>query len=787
MNRFLKTITQSDCLKAMIIGLLVVIGTFPNNDWAFSLGIDPPLSWVFNYLFTNGSEIGKGIIFPHGPLAFFMYPLAENIALVTFVTSVLKILLVFNVGWLLSNSNNKIRWFIAFFFAYFISIVSGFNHLILANILLLYSNFYNSENRIYKYIAFLLTAFAFYIKAYVAILSGIVFVSFILYYLFRTKKIKQILIDALILFALIFIFWVSIYGSFSGFFQYIWGVLNLAQDNSSAAAYYPVNNWLVLFLFFVTMVLLFAVNRTKESLFFSVLIILSLFAAWKHGMAREDVYHVKSFLLYVIIVEFIFVIYFIKNFYISMVIAITSVLLLSINIENSVNYKPQKYEIVRVSNFINFFTHYSNLKEKSEANSLQNIKANKLPTELIDVISNSPVDVYPWDYSIIPANNLNWQPRVVIQSYAAYTSWLDAKNADHFKSDIAPEFIIWQLNKISKDVNGSNFNSIDNRYLLNDEPQTIFAILQNYKFVMNKGGFVLLQKRVSDIHVQLSDEGKLKTVWNKWNKVPESKNDLLRVKLNFSKSLLQSIKSFLYKDEQSWMYLKLRNGSIHKYRIVPKNAQDGLWVNPYIYNTNKAYIVDSVMFVNSNNKIINNEIELGWESIQFENKENYIFEFMNIDDYSKDSVLLKSANNFEHNNVPYWSNIPDDAISTIAITGDKAHLLKSNSYSATFEFKLDSIDYSKIKIETDCWIKASNYAKSKKISLVISIDDGDGNVVWKGVSIDTQIIDKDVWNNVFNYVDFDLNKPNCTLKIYIWNKSDTDILMDDFKVLVSLI
>lgn len=157
----IQRLIETDVVKGFILSIFIVIGTFPVNDWSFSVGIDSPLSWVFNYLFENELNIGKHIIFPHGPLAFFMYPLPENILLSTLVTSLLKALLVFNFIWLFSDSKSQIRWLGSFLFAYFISIIAGFNHLLLANILLLYCNFYLTNKKAFKYLAFFITSFAF--------------------------------------------------------------------------------------------------------------------------------------------------------------------------------------------------------------------------------------------------------------------------------------------------------------------------------------------------------------------------------------------------------------------------------------------------------------------------------------------------------------------------------------------------------------------------------------------------------------------------------------------------
>ena len=77
----------NDFFTAIIICLLVIIGTFIENDWSFRNGIDSPLSWVFNFLYETGPTLGKHIVFPHGPLAFLMYPLPENIGLTILIIS----------------------------------------------------------------------------------------------------------------------------------------------------------------------------------------------------------------------------------------------------------------------------------------------------------------------------------------------------------------------------------------------------------------------------------------------------------------------------------------------------------------------------------------------------------------------------------------------------------------------------------------------------------------------------------------------------------------------------
>lgn len=772
----------TDGLKVLLISFFVIIGTFPGNDWSFTAGIDGPLAWVFNYLFENGLSIGKHIIFPHGPLAFFMYPLQENILLSRLVNSILKALLVFNVFCLFPDSKDQVKWLVSFLIAYFISIIAGFNHLILANILLLYCNFYHSNKKGFKYLAFFITSFAFFVKTYVAVLSGMLSISFILYYFFRTKKYKHLLIDILLLSGFIMMFWILMYGTFKGFMHYVLGMFHLVMDNSSAVAYYPYNDWLILTLFLLVIISVFIVNRTKRAAFYGILISLSLFAAWKHGMAREDIYHVKDLFNFLILCFLVFIFFHKKNSFTNLILSIAALFLFSINMMNSNNYSSAKHEIFRVNNFARFVTEFNDLNQKAIKRTESEISKNKLPRRMLDSISNSTVDIYPWDYSIIPANKLNWQPRVIIHSYASYTSWLDQKNAEHFDSESAPAYIVWE--KILSDVNGGDMNSIDNRYLLNDEPQTILSILSNYDLSLKGSNFMLLKKRASPLQIIRNVDESSKSIWGEWINVPENKGSLLRAKLNFRKTFLQRVKSFFYKDEQFWIYFKLDNGSIHKYRIVPINASDGLWINPFIFSADQTYTVSEIMFKCSNQRILTSNLTVDWEQVDFKDNPCRIDEFFDVKNYLTDSLMIYSINDFGQPLASNWSNLSDDQLSDMSLSGLKSHLLKANSFSTVFTYKLDSIPYRQLKITTDCWVQPLTNKLSNDISLVLSVANEKENIIWKSIPIAEQIIDYKQWNNVGSFIVHNHVINNCTLKAFVWNTGNHEILIDDFRVMI---
>ncbi len=772
-----------DYLWCFGISLLVIVGTFPDPEWAYSVGIDPPLAWVYSHLFETGSENGQHIIFPHGPLAFFMYPVGDNVILVTTVLSLLKALIVLNIFWLLSGVNSSAKWLFIAIPAYLISMVAEFNHLSLTVIVLFYCNYYHAPKTIYKLSAFLLTAFVFYVKAYVAIVSGTLFVSFVLYYFFTTRNVKSFLTDPFILLGFILSFWLLIFGSIKGFPDYLWGMMHLAQDNSSAAAYYPYNNWWILSCFFILVFVLFRINRTPRAVFFWSLTTLSLFAAWKHGMAREDIYHVYGFYLYFLTCLIIFILFTQKRLFSVFLLSGAAVWIFSLNMKHAVNYTAYEYKLFKGENFIGFLFQFDSLRQRLEAQTQKDIAVHRLSQALLDSISTSTVDIYPWDYSIIAANHLNWKPRVVLHSYASYTSWLDIQNARHFSSPEAPDYLI--IEKVRwANLNNGMYSSIDSRYFLNDEPQTLLSILKNYTPYSHEKNLLILKKRLFPQPVTVTETENQRAEWNQWIPVPSSGGELLRAKLDYSSSFLQRIKSFLYKDEQFWIYLKLKNNSIHKYRIVLKNAQDGLWINPYIFRPDKKYEVTEIMLKGSNQKILSSNFSLQWERIRFpETPELASLFFMNQQSLH-DSLLYSSVHHFESAEFPQWTRITSGQVTPEPLEGLNAHVLKPGAYSATFSLPLDSLPLQTLNITTDCWLKSSGYNQAKDVSLIISIEKQHENIQWKAASVREQIIDPNYWNNIYNFLEYDHQEPGCTLTVYIWNTSDHDMLIDNFRVMI---
>jgi hypothetical protein len=409
--------------------------------------------------------------------------------------------------------------------------------------------------------------------------------------------------------------------------------------------------------------------------------------------------------------------------------------------------------------------------------------------------------VYPWDYSFIPANNPNWEPRPVIHSYAAYTHWLDEQNSTHFKSGKAPRFVIWELEKETPDLNGGNLESVDNRYLLNDEPQTIHTLLSNYQLHTKSNKLLLFEKNTTKQLAVPQIIGRANATWDQWIDVPAVKDGLLRAKIKLYKNIAGKLKSTFYKDEETYVYLLLTTNEIILYKIIPRNAADGIWINPLVLHPENEYaepLVKKILLKNSNKKHMAGSIEIEWEHTE-------IFATNKVVTPSADNNIVdtfKKAYQLFHKHKPMpltdnkiFKNNISDFTSVQGWTFEKEAITKSDFYSppfsnlilpykfsTTFSFIIDSTGIKNLAaVIGKVWIKS---LKTTQAQLVISVEYNQQPVLWQGLPIKNFIIDERGWNYAYLKVPINTTeiKAGSKLSFYIWNNDASKIMADDFEV-----
>jgi hypothetical protein len=793
---------KTNNLLLFFIALVPALVLFPFPVSVFANGIDPPLAWVFNFMIRGNSALGKEIIFPHGPLAFLMYPLpvGSNLWIAVAIHLAARIFMAYC---LLKLATRKPLGYMAF------ALVSSFvllavNDLLLTLvqiIILCYLNFFERRNITWLFPALILTPLALYIKAFVGIVSMIITLSFAGIMIYRSiiglESRHRLLLFLIIPFILVLV-WLGLYGDLTGLAGYMKGMVYLAADNSAAVAVYPLNNWWITGSALIVGLILILINvRNVKLLQFAILAGPALFAIWKYGMAREDYLHTSMLFVFVMFTVLIYIILTSKFSIVNSVLSLLIIVLFYFTLQKSYYFEPFKIKVNGLQTLVSKALNNSYFADTCSSASEKAIVRNKLDKEILDLIGNANVDIYPWDYSYIAANNFKWQPRPVIQSYAAYTRELDQMNANHLESKKAPDFILWELRKITRDIHGGTLESIDGRYLLNDEPDALLAMLSRYELAaVQKGIFPVLvyKKRTNALKSNVKIIQQTKASWNTWIDVPATGGGIQRASVDMQRNLSGKIKSFVYKDEVAFVYYMLENGDIRMYRIVPKNAAYGLWINPLLINPEngrESVRVSKIMFHCSDRQMMKDEIAIRWEDVSFSQNqpgnavvsENYypVHSFFGISDTSHPATVLTSENNIE-NASAYWS-VPD--ASKVTKSGRNASfLLEQGAYSVSFEYNLDSLsaNLEGYIVRANVWAKAESEAKA---AYVISVEKEGKSFLWKAVEAGDFIHDRQAFNFVTNYAVIDneiLREPGLKLKVYAWNTGKEAVLLDDFSV-----
>jgi len=795
---------KTNNLLLFVAALVPAFVFFPFPASVYANGIDLPLAWVFNFLVCGNLAVGKDIIFPHGPLAFLMYPLPQgpNLWIAISVHLVLRIFMAYS---LLKLATRKPAGFL-FFALLSACILLTLNDILLTIvevIILCYLNFFERRNILWILPALIITPVAIYIKAFAGIVSFVITISFACIMIYRSviglESRFRLLLFLIVPFVLVAV-WLALYGERQGFTGYLRGMAMLAADNSAAAAVYPLNNWWVTGTALACSLLLFVINVKNTTLArYSILAAPALFAIWKYGMAREDFLHTSLMFIFILFGILIFNILAGKPKLINYLLSTLIVVLFYFTLQKSYYCEPFRIRFDGLNNLVVNAIGYRHFSDTCNLASEKAICRNTLDTHILEMIGNHTVDVYPWDYTYIAANHLNWQPRPVIQSYASYTYELDELNATHFESERAPDFIIWELRKITHDIHGGTLESIDGRYLLNDEPKAFLSMLRNYEFAARQNGLfpaLVFKKRRHAFNCVTTSLGQVKTTWNTWVDVPANSTAILRASVGMKRSFTGRIKSFLYKDEATFVYYLLANGDIRMYRIVPKNAAYGLWINPLILDpqhTGSKLAVTKIMFRCSNTAMMKDEIDLRWNKLDFLQTENGnlsertipdpVYQFFGITHDTLHAELFLSKNDLE-SNPAFWSS-PDS--NHIVVTGDnRSYLLSPGNYSVSFQFPLDSLRKSKAAnlavVRAGVWAKTSSAAKAV---YVISIEKDGKSLSWKAVDIEDFIHDYSTTNFVTNYSILGsdiLDVKGLMIKVYAWNTGKESILLDDFTV-----
>ncbi|MGB8852707.1 MAG: hypothetical protein WCC69_03980 [Pirellulales bacterium] len=115
------------------------------------------------------------------------------------------------------------------------------------------------------------------------------------------------------------------------------------------------------------------------------------------------------------------------------------------------------------------------------------------------LIGNEPVDVFGYSQDYAIANQLNYTPRPVFQSYSVYTRHLAELNDRFYRSPRSPHWLLFEL------------GSIDGRFPSLEDAHALRTILRDYRQAGEDGRFLVLKRsQRAPIRLELLTSGSLR-------------------------------------------------------------------------------------------------------------------------------------------------------------------------------------------------------------------------------------------------------------------------------------
>jgi hypothetical protein len=191
-------------------------------------------------------------------------------------------------------------------------------------------------------------------------------------------------------------------------------------------------------------------------------------------------------------------------------------------------------------------------------------------------VQNASVDLISYPQAFLFANEMNWRPRPVFQSYSAYTPYLQQANADFLRSTNSPEFLMLAP------------NTIDDHLPTSEDALAFLEVLKRYHPVLIEKGFLLVQRgALPEPHDPRNHDQVLamRTVgFGEAFSLPDGGTGYQTIAIDVRPSWQGRLRSILYKPAPLYIDLTTTGGRRLQYRLDRLMVQGEVLINPLLEN-----------------------------------------------------------------------------------------------------------------------------------------------------------------------------------------------------------
>lgn len=570
--------------STIALGYLVYV-TFPGYYRPISAGLDDSWVYAINYLPNSSYLFGRDVVFSYGPLGYLLLPqnLGNNIANSMIFMVAMHSLFTLALFYFLYRERRKLQ-VILFAASYLITYAlfywrSAEYWLLLIPGLLLGISF--NSNKIIKYTSVSVCGVLAGLFLFIKLNLGVgAFAMLIVYAIIviaeqRQQSWRILLTGSITYFTTVLITAFASMKSLPAIIQWFRYSMDIVSGYGEAMS--KVGSSAILLLgalsLFIYLALVMILWKQKaQPPYIALIFVVPVFLAFKHGFCRQDVGHEPLFFGFLLGVLCVLILSAVGK---KQLIACIASFIIILGITAYIN-QPVADTVAstlqgeRGWTNISSLLHRDDLRQRLDEQSSTNLVADRLPSEMVDIIESDggTVDVLPWEICYCPANNLEWNPNPILQIYSVYTARLDQWSASHYEGDGAPEFLI------------AEFRNIDGRHPLLGAPATWRSVISNYELTL--GDFQqspLLLKRNMQPSQETTTVLKQETAHTEeWIVVPHSDN-LLFIDVDMRLTSLGTAAKTLFRIPPVYIDLIYESGRAMSYRIIPDTAKNGLLIN----------------------------------------------------------------------------------------------------------------------------------------------------------------------------------------------------------------
>lgn len=185
--------------------------------------------------------------------------------------------------------------------------------------------------------------------------------------------------------------------------------------------------------------------------------------------------------------------------------------------------------------------------------------------------SEQTVDIVPVSQGIVFLNRLNYHPRPVFQSYAAFTKDLTERNAAFLRSSDAPQWIMLR------------WAAIDKRLPSSEDPASLREIFRRYQLETKERDFLIFRRKAIPDTENSVGEVRTKTHahMNELITLPDH-DDTLSMSFTVLPTIAAKLATLILREPRFYMRVVTRDGKEHSFRLVRNITSTGLLISPLL-------------------------------------------------------------------------------------------------------------------------------------------------------------------------------------------------------------